>query len=497
MLELRPYQQKTISALREGFKAGHRAQMLYMPTGSGKTESSISILLATKQAGNNCAMVLDRRILCEQTSQRLDKYGIEHGVLMAGHANYRPSERIQICSAQTLEARGSFPDLKLLIVDEAHTVRSETASFIKNTQARVIGLSASPFTKGLGSIYSNVVSEVTTKDLVENLSLVPLRVFLLKEIDMTGAKRSDGEWTTRDVTERGVKITGDVVKNWEKVTLETFGEAKKTIVFSAGVEHGASLADEFNRHGYNFVSLSYKDDDEYKSQVIEEFGKKDSSIVGLIATDILTKGFDSPNTMIGVSARPFSKSFSSHVQQLGRVMRPYPGKEFAVWIDHSGNYLRFRDDWDDVFCNGVSELHDGKERPKPEPTKEEKEASKCPKCGGLWPKHSDTCSFCGFVRERKSTIEVVPGELCELEAQKELIAQQQEVKKLFYYQLIQYARNRGFSEWFAYYKFKEKFGVFPRFRKPAHDESFEITREVAGWIKSRQIAYTKARNKYA
>lgn len=497
MLELRPYQQKTISALREGFKAGHRAQMLYMPTGSGKTESAISLLLATKQAGNNCAMVLDRRILCEQTSQRLDKYGIEHGVLMAGHANYRPSEPIQICSAQTLEARGSFPDLKLLIVDEAHTVRSETTSFIKNTQARVIGLSASPFTKGLGSIYSNVVSEVTTKDLVENLSLVPLRVFLLKEIDMSGAKQSDGEWTTKDVTERGVKITGDVVKNWEKVTLETFGEAKKTIVFSAGVEHGASLADEFSRKGYNFVSLSYKDDDEYKRQAVEEFNKKDSSIVGLIATDILTKGFDCPDVMIGVSARPFSKSFSSHVQQLGRVMRPYPGKEFAVWIDHSGNYLRFRDDWEDVFCNGVSELHDGKEKPKPEPTAEEKEASKCPKCGSLWPKQSDTCSHCGFVRERKNTIEVVPGELYELQTQKELVAKQQEAKKLFYYQLIQYARNRGFSEGFAYHKFKEKFGVFPRFRKPAHDESIEITSEVSGWLKSRRIAYAKAKEKFA
>jgi superfamily II DNA or RNA helicase len=65
------------------------------------------------------------------------------------------------------------------------------------------------------------------------------------------------------------------------------------------------------------------------SEAIAEFAKPDSSITGLIACDILTKGFDVPDVMIGVSARPFSKSFSQHVQQMGRVMRAAPGKEFA------------------------------------------------------------------------------------------------------------------------------------------------------------------------
>jgi hypothetical protein len=66
-------------------------------------------------------------------------------------------------------------------------------------------------------------------------------------------------------------------------------------------------------------------------------------------------------------------------------------KPFAVWLDHSGNYLRFREDWDEVYENGVHELDDGKEKTKPEKTESEKKEAKCPVCSHLWPSGSDTC----------------------------------------------------------------------------------------------------------
>ena len=78
------------------------------------------------------------------------------------------------------------------------------------------------------------------------------------------------------------------------------------------------------------------------------------------------------NVMIGVSARPFSKSLSSHIQQLGRVMRSHPSKKFGVWLCHSGNFMRFMDTWDDVYSNGVHELKDDAEKPRREPTDAEK-----------------------------------------------------------------------------------------------------------------------------
>ena len=132
MLNLRDYQHGSLDALRSGFARGKRAQILYSPTGGGKTEMAIALLDATKKKSNRAAMLLDRIILCDQTSQRLERYKIDHGVLQSGHWRYRPHEYIQVCSAQTVEKRGSFPGLKLLIVDECHAMRKQTVDFIKN-----------------------------------------------------------------------------------------------------------------------------------------------------------------------------------------------------------------------------------------------------------------------------------------------------------------------------------------------------------------------------
>ena len=456
-LELRDYQLETLDGLRKGFAAGHRTQMLYSPTGGGKTEMAIALLEATKKKGNKAAMILDRIILCDQTSQRLEKYSIEHGVLQSGHWRYRPYESIQVCSAQTLEKRGSFPGLTLMIVDEAHAMRTQTIDFIKsNPDIKVIGLSASPFTKGLASVYQNVVSTVTTKQLVDQGVLCPLRVFIAKEIDMAGAKKVAGEWSQAETSKRGMQITGDVVSEWVKMTHEIFGKPRKTIVFCSGVEHGTDLSKKFAERGYNFISISYKDDSQFKRDVIEDFSKPDTEIHGLIATDVLTKGFDVPDVMIGVSARPFSKSFSSHVQQMGRVMRGHPNKPFAVWLDHSGNYIRFQEEWDEVFNEGVTKLEDGKEKTKKEKTEGEKEAAKCPRCGHLWATGSDSCLHCGFTREKRSVVESVPGEMEELKS-----AQTRESKQEYWSMCQHKMRYGGWTEARCKASYKDKFGVWP------------------------------------
>ena len=488
-LNLRSYQEQTLAALREGFAKGKKAQILYAPTGAGKTEMAIALMAATQVKGNKAAMLLDRVVLCDQTSKRLEKYDIAHGVLQAGHWRYRPYENIQVCSAQTLERRGSFPGLNLLIVDEAHATREQTVEFIKaNPDVRVIGLTATPFTKGLGKIYDNVVSTVTTKQLVDDKVLVPLRVFIAKEINMEGAKKVAGEWSQAETSTRGMVITGDVVAEWIKKTHEIFGEPRKTIVFASGVEHGVHLARKFQEQGHNFICISYKDDDEWKKQVIEDFGKPDTQITGLIATDILTKGFDVSDVMIGVSARPFSKSLSSHIQQMGRVMRGHEGKEFAVWLDHSGNYLRFREDWDQVFEEGVEVLDDGKEKAKKEPSEKLKQESKCPKCAALWPAGSDTCYNCGHVKEKNNKVFSIDGEMIELTGNIS-----RDSKQDFWSQMVWYMRTQGWSKGRAANTYKDKFGVWPRGLRddtpalPSDDTRKFIDKKLKAFLRSVRI----------
>jgi superfamily II DNA or RNA helicase len=491
VLVLREHQQEVVDKLREGFEQGHTRQLLYAPTGFGKTEVAMSIMQKVSEKFKKTAMVLDRIVLVDQTSIRLNKYGIDHGVMQAGHWRKRPLERIQICSAQTLEKRKTALDIDLLIIDECHIARKKTIEFMKaNPQIKVIGLTATPFTKGLGDIYTHVVGASTTGDLIEKNWLVPLKVFISKEIDMSGAKKLAGEWSASEATKRGMQITGDIVGEWIKKTHEVFGGPRKTIVFCSGVDHGRDLVKQFADAGFNFVSISYKEDDQYKKDMIEAFSQPDTEIHGLIATDILTRGFDVTDVMIGVSARPFSKSFSSHVQQLGRVMRPHEGKTFGLWLDHSGNFLRFRDDWDQLYTEGVKKLEEGgSEKAKRELTEKEKKAAKCPECSAIWESKTNVCHNCGHIRQSLSTILHIHGELEELEqSNKKLrIASSQ-----FYAELMYYGRLKGYKDGWAAIKYKEKFGVYPN---GMNVEPKAPTIDTLKWVKSRMIAYSKGKAK--
>jgi len=484
MLSLRPHQQDVVDKIDAGFNDGHRCQLLYAPTGFGKTEVAMAIMREVARKYKRTAMMLDRIVLVNQTSARLSSYGIDHGVMQADHWRYRPHERIQIVSAQTLEKRAKKLDIDLLIIDECHVQRASIVKLIKaNPDLKVIGLTATPFTKGLGNVYTHIVGAKATGELIQQGWLTPLRVFIAKEIDMTGVTKVAGEWAQDQVTERGMKITGDIVDEWVKQTFRIFNKAVKTVVFCAGVAHGKDLERQFRERGYNFVSISYLEDGEFKKETIEEFSKPDSSIHGLIATDILTRGFDVPDVLIGVSARPFSKSFSSHVQQMGRVMRSNPGKEYGLWLCHSGNYLRFRQDWEDLFDNGVQELLEGGEKAKTEPTEKEKKESKCPVCSAYMPRNVDVCASCGHVREKRNTVSVNPGEM------EELATMSRENKQKWWSMLQWYVQTQGKKPGWAFYAYKEKFGIEPR---NLSDAILEPDLEVHKFVEKKKRAYIRS-----
>ena len=356
---------------------------------------------------------MDRVNLVDQTSEMLDRYGVPHGVVQAGHWRGRGYEPIQICSAQTLEKRGFFPDLSLLVVDEAHCVRRATASLIQGRGSlRVIGLTATPFTKGLSELYSNLVNVRTTNALIKDGFLVPLNFYSAAAPDMTGAKIVAGEWSERDIEQRGLAIVGDIVNEWARKTEQHFGGPVKTIVFSATVDHGTELCRQFNAAGYRFEQISYKDgSDTRRRDLIAEFRKPQSEIVGLVSCEVFTKAFDVPDVMCGISARPYRKSFSSHIQQLGRVMRPADEKTFALWMCHSGNVMRFHADMLELFESGVQRLDDAEldAKARKEPDKEAREQIKCQSCGFILPPRANACPACGHERPLRPSVEVKPG----------------------------------------------------------------------------------------
>jgi superfamily II DNA or RNA helicase len=483
-VQLRDYQLDSVNGLRDGIRAGHRKQVLMAPTGAGKTEIASYMLDEARAKMSRALFIVDRVVLVDQTSQRLDLYSIPHGVIQADHWRVRPYERIQICSAQTLEKRGMPADVDVVFVDEAHSMRKKVAEFLAATDAVVVGLTATPFTKGMGKVYSNLVNVVTMNELIERQYLVPLKIYAARAINVEGMKVVAGEWSEKEIEERGMDIGGPV----------------KTIVFSATVDHGEELCRQFAAAGFNFKQISYREGNEdYRRKIIEEFKKSDSEIHGLVSCEVFTKGFDVPDVLCGISARPYRKSLSSHIQQMGRVMRASPGKTFGLWLDHSGNAMRFRDDVADIFANGLSALDEGQleSKVRKEPTEKEREAIRC-SCGQLLEPWDKKCPSCGRERKRQTMVETQPGVMLEVVDPKR---KNKEVgwdeKATFFAGLKHYAEHHDYKPGWAANKYRDRFGVWPNDVRVAQVTPATPDAKTTAWIRSQAIRFAKAKQRSA
>lgn len=492
-ISLRDYQSEAVSELRFNVANGCRKQVVMSPAGSGKTEIACFMMQEASRKMSRALFIVDRVVLVDQTSERLDRYGISHGVIQSGHWRYRAHERIQVCSAQTLERRGIPEDVQVVFVDEAHCMRKKVTEYLNQTDAVVIGLTATPFTKGIGNVYDGLINVTTTNDLIARGFLSPLKIYAAKAIDVTGMKVVAGEWSEKEIEERGLEIIGDIVSEWQNKTEKHFGGPVKTIVFSATVQHGEELCRQFRAAGYDFRQISYKDggDDERRA-IIEEFRKPDSTIHGLISCEVFTKGFDVPDVLCGISARPYRKSLSSHIQQMGRVMRAAPGKEYGLWLDHSGNVMRFYADVEEVFQNGISKLDNGKleEKARKEPTEKERNEIRC-KCGMILDAWMTICPSCGHERKSRTLIDQVPGELVEVDGNKLNRQTSWEEKRQFIAEVQAYANAHGYAKGWVSHKYKARFGVWPNDPRVKDVPPREFGLEVSRWLKSQAIRFAK------
>lgn len=481
---------QTRDLMRQGFRSG----VIAAPCGFGKSVVACALIEAATAKNSKVWFGVDRQILVNDMSAKLFSFGINHGVIMSGHPNFRPHLPVQVVSFQTLEKRGWADDIDLLIVDEAHAnMRQSLLDFIKkSTRTKIAALTATPFHPGMAALYEFVVNPTTTNKQIEEGFLVPLKIYSCVEADMTGAKTVAGEWSDDEVQGRGAKIVGDIVQTWHQKTLEHFGKAEKTIVFSANVAHGAEIVKSFSECGFNFRQISYKDTDpDARDELIREFRKPDSSIHGLVSCGVLTRGFDVTDVKIGIMARPLRKSFSEFIQQVGRIQRAHPGKEFGLLLDHAGNVGRFGDEMGALFENGVKDLVDAPDAkpPRKEKTAEEKKEIFCPGCGMKWRMGSMNCLGCGYMRKPLSLVESVPGHMREVIIGKSKAA---ENHKHLYAQVVSYTRGVGdpaTAKNRASHLFKFITGEFPDRFSYEHTHNVPISKGVLGKAREKQIAY--------
>jgi len=491
--EPRPFQDTAHQALRDGLRAGHRCQMLMSPTGSGKTYLGLRIAHEALVRGKRALFICDRRTLIDQTSETADGYGLSaHGVLMSDHWRVDPAMPFQIASAQTL-ARREIPRFDVCIVDEAHTQLAAWVNILQNSDKPIIGLSATPFSTGLGKLFTNLVNAATMSELTESGVLVPMRVMSCTTANMAGAATSGGEWTDGAAAERGLEIVGDVVAEWSK-----YAENRKTIVFGSTIAHCAELCKQFNEAGILAQMFTSETTGDERKQILTEYRKPNTALRVLISVEALAKGFDVPDVSCVVDCRPLRKSLSTAIQMWGRGLRSSPatGKTDCLLLDHSGNIIRFADDYAEIFFNGLAALDAGEKLDKTVRKDDEaKEPKACPSCG--FKPMGRRCVSCGFELVKEALIEVIPGAMREVFIGKTKVADNH---RHLYEQVVTHTRSVGnpdTAKGRAWHLFKHIAGVYPEGFSYERTHNVPITKGVMNKIREKKIAYRSSQAAHA
>lgn len=489
-MKLRDYQQYAIDKMRSEIKSGVKKMVLQIATGGGKTAVASAVTEMAYEKNKRVWFIADTTELVEQTVETFERFGLDCGVIQGIHEKTNYEKPLQVATAQTLlrrldkqfaDAEHWMPDL--VIIDECHVVyKSHKMLMERLPNVIFIGLSATPFSKGLGLIYDSLIIGATTKKLQQDGFLVPIHAYAArKKVDLKGVKtKANGDWNESGLEEKvnNKEIVADIVSNWLRL-----GENRQTIVFCVNVAHSKHVCEQFLLRGVKAMHLDGRTEKEQRKEIINDY--KSGEIKVLTSVGVLTKGFDAPSTSCVVLARP-TKSLMLHIQMIGRGLRIADNKDDCIILDHAGNLQRngFPDDeLPKELCDGTAKGQQKDRKQKDAPLPKE-----CTKCGYIKPPGSVMCFRCGHIPERQNDVETVDGEMVSLKkANKEATKDQ---KQAFYSGLISYGSLNGYKEGWAANQYKEKFGVWPN----AYDKKpGDITPEINGWIKHQRIKHAKSR----
>lgn len=483
---LRDWQTEAVERIRDAVREGHKNILVVAPTGAGKTVLATHIIGESDRKFRRSAFVVDRISLINQTSSTFEAHGLNHGVIQSDHMLFAPHKRIQVCSQQTL-ARRRWPDADLIVVDEAHTVTETVKKRISPRDTIALGLTATPFTRGLGKIYDTVVNVTTTNKLIADGILAPYRIFSAVEPNMDGVKVIAGEFDEQETSKRALEVVGDVVAEYLK-----HGEGRKFICSAVDTAHVQELHRQFMTAGVQCATYTYKDRDEDRAETVGEFKKPDSFIRGLITVTAASKGFDVPDIGCVIMARPLRKSLAEHIQFFGRGLRSHPGKVDCLVLDHSGNSARFWGDWNDFFETGAVDLDDGKQKKaKKQAETDGDKMTKCPKCRALH-RPMPFCPVCGYEHPPKQAIQHVPGTLKELVACGDHNLMRRELWPQVVGYVLETTGDMEKAQRKAQAIYREITGEFARARVET-TRAQECSREVRGKIRSNQIRWSKGK----
>lgn len=365
-ITLRPYQHDLKQQIFDAWNSGHKNVLACMPTGMGKTKlfCSLTIDLAIlSELKLPTAIMVHRKELVSQISLTLAEEEITHNIIaprnvisgiVAGHRRllkkqfYNHNSIVTVLSVDTLNAREDkhrvwANTIKLWITDEAtHLLMNNkwgrAANYFPN--ARGLGVTATPQRldkKGLGrhadGLFDVMVEGPTTRWGIDNGYLCKYKIAIPQgDYNSFLGKATEGSDFSKAAMIRASQksqIIGDVVSNYQK-----FANGKQAIVFTTDVKTGHDLEAKFKAAGIAAKFLSAESTDKDRLDAMIDFRAKKIKVI--VNVDLFDEGLDVPGIECVIMARP-TMSVGKYLQMIGRGLRPAPGKNHLIIIDHVGN----------------------------------------------------------------------------------------------------------------------------------------------------------------
>ncbi len=417
MVELRPYQTQLLEDIRNSMRAGHRRILAVMPTGSGKGTTIAAMVASAAERGHRVLILAHRAELVDDLSRRIHGFGIQHGVIAAG---YREDLRfaIQVGSVQTVVRRlGRIPPPSMVIQDEAHhlvagnmwgkVIDAWPDAFLIGKTATPERLSGEGLGLGHGGFFTAMVLGPDAAWLTQEGFLAPARIFAPPGIDLSGIRRFDtrkGHQQSEEILRQG-QAMGDAVTHYQR-TIEPVHNGT-AIAFCVSVDHAHAVTEAFRNANIAAATLDGTMDRGIRRRTIADLGTGQLKV--LTSCDIISEGTDIPSVTGAMLLRP-TDSLGLHLQQVGRVLRPCPGKPHAIVNDHVGNTLRHG-----LPTDPREWSLEGRPKGKPKKPSDALPVRACARCFSIIPAAVNPCSECGHLEQAlKRELTVIDGDLREL-----------------------------------------------------------------------------------
>lgn len=339
MVELRPYQTNGIRDIFDAWNPLTQNLMnvlFQMPTGTGKTTVFSEIVRRARWKEKKVLIVVHRKELVEQIVERLSCFDVEAGII-SGTIPPDATKEVQVATIQSLSKR-EYPVADIVIIDECHHVKACTYKKLWDIypKARFLGVTATPIRmsgEGFSDLFDTLINSGQLSYFVEHGYLVKVKHFVGVTPNLSSIKVKMNDYAQDELGElmQDKELMADLVESYHKRA-----EGKKMIVFAVNIEHSEQIVEEYCREGIAAEHIDANTPKKEREQILKRFRKGETLVLSNV--DIVSEGFDVPDCEAVQLARP-TKSLALFLQQVGRCMRPSPGKEEGLVLDNAGLWL--------------------------------------------------------------------------------------------------------------------------------------------------------------